>query len=86
MTGEITLRGNILPIGGLNEKLLAARRAGKMNVLIPEENKRDVDDIAKEIKDGMQIIPVKTIFEAYKYIFIDDVAKKRINKKPIAKK
>lgn len=70
MTGEITLRGNILPIGGLNEKLLAARRAGKMNVLIPADNIRDVDDIAKEIKDGMNIIPVKTIFQALEHVFI----------------
>ncbi len=82
MTGEITLRGNILPIGGLNEKLLAARRAGKMTVLIPDDNLRDVDDIANEIKDGITIIPVKTIFEALAHVF----AEKAPAKKPRATK
>ncbi len=71
MTGEITLRGNVLAIGGLNEKLLAARRAGIMTVLIPNDNLRDIDDIAIEIKDGMQIIPIKHISEALKHIFKD---------------
>jgi len=58
MTGEITLRGRILPIGGLKEKLLAAKNAGIKTVLIPEENKRDVEDIAAEITKGLEILPV----------------------------
>lgn len=69
MTGEITLRGNVLAIGGLSEKLLAARRAGIMKVLIPYDNKRDIDDIAKEITGGMEIVPVKHISEALKHLF-----------------
>lgn len=76
MTGEITLRGNVLAIGGLSEKLLAARRNGKMTVLIPHDNLRDIDDIAPEIKEGMQIIPVKTIFEALEHVFAEETKKK----------
>jgi ATP-dependent Lon protease len=69
MTGEITLRGNILPIGGLNEKLLAAKRIGISKVIIPFENKRDIEDIRPEIKDGMEVIPVKHINEAISVVF-----------------
>ena len=58
MTGEITLRGRVLPIGGLKEKLLAAKNAGIKTVLVPQENKRDVDDISAEITKGLEIIPV----------------------------
>lgn len=76
MTGEITLRGNVLAIGGLSEKLLAARRNGKMTVLIPHDNLRDIDDIAPEIKEGMKIIPVKTIFEALEHVYAEETKKK----------
>lgn len=69
MTGEITLRGNILPIGGLNEKLLAARRSGIMTVIIPKENERDVEDINEIIIKDMKIVPVKHITEAYPVAF-----------------
>ncbi len=69
MTGEITLRGNILPIGGLNEKLLAAKRIGIKTVIIPKDNKRDVEDIRPEIKDGLEIIPVKNLNEALPIVF-----------------
>ncbi len=64
MTGEITLRGNILAIGGLNEKLLAAKRAGIKDVIIPKENERDIEDIKDEIKSGLNIIPVSHISQA----------------------
>ncbi|CAL4324866.1 Lon protease [Buchnera aphidicola (Eriosoma lanigerum)] len=63
MTGEITLRGQILPIGGLKEKLLAAHRGGIKEVLIPNENKRDLEEIPKNILSGLQIHPVKHIKE-----------------------
>jgi len=63
MTGEITLRGEILPIGGLKEKLLAALRGGIRTVLIPEENKRDLEDIPKNIKKNIDIRPVRWIDE-----------------------
>lgn len=58
MTGEVTLRGRVLPIGGLKEKLLAALRGGIKKVLIPEENAKDLSDLPKSVKDGMEIIPV----------------------------
>jgi ATP-dependent Lon protease len=63
MTGEITLRGRVLPIGGLKEKLLAAKTAGIMEVLVPYDNKSDVDEISREIRDGMEIRYVKTMDE-----------------------
>lgn len=63
MTGEITLRGEVLPIGGLKEKLLAAHRGGIKIVLIPEENERDLEEIPKNIKDQIEIKPVKWIDE-----------------------
>jgi len=65
MTGEITLRGEILPIGGLKEKLLAAHRGGVDTVLIPEENKKDLTEIPKNIKDKLIILPVKWIDEVF---------------------
>jgi ATP-dependent Lon protease len=63
MTGEITLRGEILPIGGLKEKLLAAHRGGITTVLIPEENRKDLAEIPKNVKDKLDIRPVKWIDE-----------------------
>ncbi|MDX1710589.1 MAG: endopeptidase La [Rhodovibrionaceae bacterium] len=63
MTGEVTLRGRVLPIGGLKEKLLAALRGGIKTVLIPEENEKDLTEIPDNVKRGMKIIPVKTIDE-----------------------
>jgi ATP-dependent Lon protease len=61
MTGEITLRGEVLPIGGLKEKLLAAHRGSIKTVLIPEENVKDLADIPDNIKNRLDIIPVKWI-------------------------
>ena len=66
MTGEITLRGIVLPIGGLKEKLLAAHRAGIKKVLIPQENKKDLVEVPKIILDSMEIIPVKNVDEVLK--------------------
>lgn len=63
MTGEITLRGQILPIGGLKEKLLAARRAGILDVIIPDENQREMKEIPKEVYQGMTIHPVRWMDE-----------------------
>jgi ATP-dependent Lon protease len=63
MTGEITLRGEVLPIGGLKEKLLAAHRGGINTVVIPEENERDLVDIPKNIKQHLDIRPVRWIDE-----------------------
>ncbi len=66
MTGEITLRGEVLPIGGLKEKLLAAHRGGIKTVLIPEDNVRDLAEIPKNIKQQIEIIPVKWIDEVWR--------------------
>ncbi len=61
MTGEISLRGNVMPIGGLPEKLMAAQRAGIKRVLIPADNVEDLEDVAEEVKKELEIIPVKRI-------------------------
>ena len=61
MTGEVTLRGRVLPIGGLKEKLLAALRGGIKTVLIPQENEKDLADIPANIKEGLEIIPVSHV-------------------------
>ena len=66
MTGEITLRGHVLPIGGLKEKLLAALRAGIKTVIIPEENKKDLEEIPDEVKDNIRIVPVSRAEEVLK--------------------
>ncbi|HSZ11575.1 MAG TPA: endopeptidase La [Rhizomicrobium sp.] len=66
MTGEVTLRGRVLPIGGLKEKLLAALRAGIKTVIIPDENEKDLAEIPDNVKSGMVIVPVKTVGEVLK--------------------
>jgi ATP-dependent Lon protease len=63
MTGEITLRGNVLQIGGVKEKLLAAHRAGIRRVIIPERNVKDLIDVPDEVKKEMEILPVKRMDE-----------------------
>ncbi len=69
MTGEVTLRGKVLPIGGLKEKLLAAKTAGVKTVLVPKENDKDVAEISEEIKDGLEIQFVEHMEEVVKYAF-----------------
>ena len=68
MTGEITLRGSILPIGGLKEKSIGAYRNGIKYIFIPKENLRDLDEIPKEIKEKITYIPVINYKEVYKKI------------------
>jgi len=75
MTGEITLRGEVLPIGGLKEKLLAAHRGGIHTVLIPEENRKDLADISRDIKGKLDIRPVR---------WIDDVLEVALSSQPVA--
>ena len=67
MTGEITLRGEVLPIGGLKEKLLAALRGGITVALIPQENVKDLSEIPDNVKNGIEIIPVKWIEQVLAY-------------------
>ena len=71
MTGEVSLRGNAMPIGGLKEKLLAALRGGIKTVLIPEENEKDLADIPDNVKDGLKIIPVTHVTEVLKLALTD---------------
>jgi ATP-dependent Lon protease len=77
MTGEVTLRGRVLPIGGLKEKALAALRADISKVIIPEQNKKDLADIPKDIRDKMQFFPVKDMDEVVKIAFAH--GKKQVN-------
>ena len=95
MTGEITLRGLVLPIGGLKEKLLAAHRAGIKKVLIPIENKKDLVEVPKTILESMDIIPVKNIDEVLKvaltkplkrveWVEVDQISKKDKDKKELS--
>ncbi len=95
MTGEITLRGIVLPIGGLKEKLLAAHRAGIKKVLIPLENKKDLTEVPKTIIDTLEIIPVKNVDEVLKvaltkqlkrveWVEVDQISKKEKSKKELS--
>ena len=68
MTGEVSLRGNVMPIGGLPEKLMAAARAGIKKVFIPEENEDDLKEVAKEVLDELEIIPVKRVEDVLKIV------------------
>ena len=70
MTGEITLRGRVLPIGGLKEKLLAALRSGIKTVLIPNQNEKDLEEIPQNVKEGLKIIPVTSADEVLKYALV----------------
>jgi ATP-dependent Lon protease len=70
MTGEVTLRGRVLPIGGLKEKLLAALRTGIKTVVIPSENEKDLADIPDNVKQGLTIIPVSSVEEVLKVALV----------------
>jgi ATP-dependent Lon protease len=71
MTGEITLRGRVLPIGGLKEKLLAALRGGLKTVLIPADNEKDLAEIPDNVKRGLKIIPARTVDEVLGHALAD---------------
>jgi ATP-dependent Lon protease len=70
MTGEVTLRGNVLPIGGLKEKLLAALRGGITTVLIPKDNEKDLPEIPDNVKEGLTIIPVSHVSEVLEHALV----------------
>jgi ATP-dependent Lon protease len=74
MTGEITLSGDVLPIGGLNEKLLAAKRHGINRILLPARNRKDVVELPKELLDGLDLVYVRTIDEVVKEAMIEELA------------
>ena len=71
MTGEVTLRGRVLPIGGLKEKLLAALRGSIRTVLIPKDNEKDLADVPDEVKDGLEIVPVNEVDEILSHVLPD---------------
>ncbi len=70
MTGEVTLRGRALPIGGLKEKLLAALRSGITTVIIPKENEKDLAEVPDNVKAGLIIVPVSTVGEVLKVALV----------------
>lgn len=72
MTGEITLRGRILPIGGLKEKALSAHRAGLTTIILPEENEKDIEDIPESVQEGLQFIPVKHLDEVLEIALVKE--------------
>ncbi len=71
MTGEVSLRGVVMPIGGLPEKLMAAQRAGITTVYIPHENEEDLDDVADEVKEALTIVPVQTVSDVLKAVGVE---------------
>jgi ATP-dependent Lon protease len=73
MTGEITLRGHVLPIGGLKEKLLAAHRGGVKTVIIPKDNEKDLADIPANVKHGIKIIPVDSVEHVLKIALVESL-------------
>lgn len=77
MTGEVDLRGNVMPIGGLREKSNAAAREHIKKIFIPHENHRDLDDLPKEIKEALEIVEVKKIEDLFPGVFLDDIAAKK---------
>ena len=95
MTGEVTITGQVLPIGGLKEKLLAAHRAGIKHVLIPNDNEKDLVDIPEKVKNDIKITPIKHVDEVLKialtkelkrvdWVEVQDIAKSK--KKKIQRK
>ncbi len=70
MTGEITLRGRVLPIGGVKEKTLAAKNAGIKTICVPKKNEKDMDEISEEIKQGLEIVYVETMEDVLKTAFV----------------
>lgn len=81
MTGEITLRGNVLPIGGLKEKVLAAYREGMKTIILPKENVRDIEDIPKPVRDKLEFVPVKHMDEVLKVALLPKEEKEKEEKK-----
>jgi len=79
MTGEITLRGNILPVGGIKEKVLAAQRAGVREMILPSENKKDLIDIPKKIKKEMHFLFVEEVMDLFNHALVKPIHNKRIS-------
>ena len=86
MTGEVSLRGGIMPIGGLSEKLMAAQRAGITKVFIPKENAEDLDEVAREVRDALEIFPVSRVREVLEKLDLSSEAPKKAAKKAGSRK
>ena len=84
MTGEITLTGKVLPIGGLKEKALAAMRHGVKTVIIPERNKKDLEDIPEEFRNRLTFVPVKTIDQVLDVVLTRKIVAERVRRSPVA--
>ena len=74
MTGEITLRGQVLPVGGIKEKVLAAHRAGVKKVLLPKKNEKDIDEIPQNVKDKLEFVLIETAEEALKHALVEEIS------------
>jgi len=72
MTGELTLRGKVLPVGGIKEKILAAKQVGINNVILPKDNERDLDEIPENLKEGMNFYFVENLEEVFKIALVED--------------
>jgi ATP-dependent Lon protease len=87
MTGEITLRGKVLPVGGIKEKILAAKRAGIVDIILCEQNKKDILDIPKDFLSGITFHYVKNMFEVLDIALLDEKVKHPIDiMKPVKEK
>ena len=88
MTGEITLRGDVLPVGGIKEKVLAARRARVQTIILPAHNERDLEDISKELRRDMQFVFVSKVHEVFEHAIIPGrgAKKKTVGKKSPTRK
>ena len=71
MTGEITLRGRVLPIGGLKEKSLSAHRAGLTKVILPKDNEKDIEDIPESVRNELEFVPVSHLDEVLKHALLE---------------
>ena len=85
MTGEVTITGQVLPIGGLKEKLLASHRAGIKHVLIPKENEKDLVDIPKKVKEDIKITPVKLVDDVLKIALVKELKRVEVEVDKISK-
>jgi ATP-dependent Lon protease len=81
MTGEITLRGRVLPVGGLKEKMLAAHRAGLKTIVIPQRNKKDLTEIPQRVKRGMEIVLVEGMDDVLTTAMLPPAPRRRQSKK-----
>lgn len=72
MTGEITLRGRVLPIGGLKEKALGAHRAGLTTIILPKDNEKDIEQIPESVREGLTFIPVKHLDEVLQHALVEE--------------